>query len=434
VHEKSIYTNGFLRVTEMTVRQRDFSTPIDPVKLDRLAEVAVKVGLRLREGQDLLLTAPAVALPLVRKIAEHAYKAGAGLVTPLFSDEEVTLSRFRFGHDDSFDRAANWLYQGMAKAFSANTARLAVVGDNPMLLSGEDPVKVARASKANSIAYQPALEKIVNFDTNWNIIAYPSPSWAKQVFPDDAEDVAVAKLADAIFAASRVDSDGAVAAWDKHNAVLRERTEWLNGQRFKALHYSGPGTDLTIGLADGHEWVGGASVAKNGITCNPNIPTEEVFTTPHCRRVYGHVVSSKPLSYQGTLIDNIAVRFEEGRIVEAKASRGEEVLNKVLDTDEGARRLGEVALVPHSSPISKSGLLFFNTLFDENAASHIALGQCYSKCFVDGARLTPEQIAAQGGNKSLIHIDWMIGSDKTDIDGIRADGSRLPVFRKGEWA
>jgi aminopeptidase len=418
----------------MTARQPDFSTPIDPVKLDRLAEVAVKVGLQLREGQDLLLTAPAVALPLVRRIAEHAYKAGAGLVTPLFSDEEVTLSRFRFGHDDSFDRAANWLYQGMAKAFGANTARLAVVGDNPMLLSGEDPVKVARASKANSVAYQPALERIVNFDTNWNIIAYPSASWARQVFPEDADDVAVAKLADAIFAASRVDSDGAVTAWDKHNAVLRERTEWLNGRRFKALHYLGPGTDLMIGLADGHEWVGGASTAKNGITCNPNIPTEEVFTTPHCRRIYGHVVSSKPLSYQGTLIDNIAVRFEEGRIVEATASRGEEVLNKVLDTDEGARRLGEVALVPHSSPISKSGLLFFNTLFDENAASHIALGQCYSKCFVDGGKLTPEQIAAQGGNKSLIHIDWMIGSDKTDIDGIRIDGSRVPVFRKGEWA
>jgi len=417
----------------MTTHERNLSTPIDPVKLDRLAEVAVRVGLRLRAGQDLLLTAPAVALPLVRRIAEHAYKAGAGLVTPLFSDEEMTLLRFRFGHDGSFDRAANWLYQGMAQAFSANTARLAVVGDDPMLLSGEDPAKVSRASKANSIAYQPALEKIVNFDTNWNIIAYPSLSWAKRVFPDDAEEVAVEKLADAIFAASRVDTDGAVAAWEKHNAVLGERTEWLNGQRFKALHYSGPGTDLMVGLADGHEWVGGASVAKNGIICNPNIPTEEVFTTPHCRQVYGHVVSSKPLSYQGTLIDNIAVRFEEGRIVEARASRGEEVLSKVLDTDEGARRLGEVALVPHSSPISKSGLLFFNTLFDENAASHIALGQCYSKCFVDGGKLTPEQIAAQGGNKSLIHIDWMIGSDKTDIDGIRADGSRVPVFRQGEW-
>ena len=418
----------------MTVHERNISASIDPVKLDRLAEVAIKVGLNLQPGQDLLLTAPAVALPLVRQIAEHAYKAGAGLVTPILSDEAVTLSRYRFGRDDSFDRAAGWLYEGMSKAFAANTARLAIVGDNPMLLSGEDPAKVSRASKANSIAYQPALEKIVNFETNWNIIAYPSSSWAKQVFAGDEEDVAVAKLADAIFAASRVDKDGAVAAWQKHNAALRERTDWLNGQRFHALHYTGPGTDLTIGLADGHEWEGGASTAKNGIICNANIPTEEVFTTPHARRVSGHVVSSKPLSYQGSLIDGIAVKFEEGRIVEARAARGEEVLNKVLDTDEGARRLGEVALVPHSSPISKSGLLFFNTLFDENAACHIALGQCYSKCFIDGGKLTPEQIAAQGGNKSLIHIDWMIGSDKIDIDGVHADGRRVPVFRKGEWA
>jgi aminopeptidase len=418
----------------MNTHQRNITAPIDPVKLDRLAEVAIKIGLRLAAGQDLLLTAPTAALPLVRRIAEHAYKAGAGLVTPLFSDEEVTLSRYRFGADDGFDRAAGWLYEGMSKAFAGNTARLAIVGDNPMLLSGEDPTKVARASKANSVAYQPALEKIVGFDVNWNIIAYPSASWARRVFPDDEEAAAVAKLADAIFAASRVDNDNPVAAWEKHNATLRGRTEWLNGQRFHALHYSGPGTDLTIGLADGHEWQGGASTAKNGITCNPNIPTEEVFTTPHARRVEGHVVSSKPLSYQGTLIDHIAVRFEAGRIVEAKAARGEEVLNKVLDTDEGARRLGEVALVPHSSPISSSGLLFFNTLFDENAACHIALGQCYSKCFVDGAKLSPEQIASQGGNKSLIHIDWMIGSDKTDIDGVHADGRRVPVFRNGEWA
>jgi len=418
----------------MTIHERDISTTIDAIKLDRLAEIAVKVGLALKPGQDLLLTAPTVALPLVRRIAEHAYKAGAGLVTPILSDEAVTLSRYRFGHDDGFDRAADWLYDGMSKAFAANTARLAIVGDNPMLLADEDPVKVARASKANSTAYRPALERIVNFDINWNIIAYPSPSWARLVFPSDEEDVAVARLAEAIFAASRVDQDGAVAAWEKHNAMLRERTEWLNGQRFHALHYSGPGTDLTIGLADGHEWQGGASTAKNGIICNANIPTEEVFTTPHCRRVTGHVVSSKPLSYQGSLIDEIAVWFEDGRIVEAKATRGAEVLNKVLDTDEGARRLGEVALVPHSSPISYSGLLFFNTLFDENAACHVALGQCYSKCFVDGGNLTPEQIAAQGGNKSLIHIDWMIGSDKVDIDGVKPDGSHVAVMRQGEWA
>src|ERR1700752_216294 len=250
----------------MTAHQRQLSASIDPVKVDRLAEVAVKVGLQLKEGQDLLLTAPAAALPLVRRIAEHAYKAGAGIVTPILSDEEFTLARYRFGHDASFDRAAGWLYEGMAKAFSDNPARLAIVGDNPMLLSGEDPAKVARASKANSKAYQPALGKSVNFDTNWNIIAYPSTSWAKLVFPDDAEDVAVAKLADAIFSASRVDNDDAIANWEKHNARLRERTEWLNGQRFSALHYNGPGADLTIGLADGHEWAGGGSTAKNGIT------------------------------------------------------------------------------------------------------------------------------------------------------------------------
>ena len=416
----------------MDLHQRNGATQIDPVKLDRLGEVAIRIGLQLKAGQDLLITAPAVSLPLVRRITEHAYKAGAVLVTHILSDEETTLARFRYGPDESFDRAANWLYDGIAKAFDNNTARLAVVGDNPLLLSSQDPSKVARANKANSIAYRPALEKITNFDVNWNIVAYPGSSWAKQVFPDDAN--AVLKLADAIFAASRVDNDDPVSAWNAHNAKLHGRTEWLNGQRFHALHFSGPGTDLTVGLADGHEWQGGASTAKNGITCNPNIPTEEVFTTPHARYVEGHVSSTKPLSYQGTLIDRIRVRFSEGRIIEAKAACGEEVLNKVLDTDEGSRRLGEVALVPHSSPISKSGLLFYNTLFDENAACHIALGQCYSKCFVDGATLTPEQIAAQGGNKSFIHIDWMIGSDQIDIDGVHKDGRRIPVFRKGEWA
>ncbi|MBX3576068.1 MAG: aminopeptidase [Rhizobiaceae bacterium] len=408
--------------------------PIDPVKLDRLAEVAIKVGLQLQPGQDLVMTAPVAALPLVRRIAEHAYKAGAGLVTPIFSDEELTLARYHHASDASFDRAAGWLYEGMAKAYAGNAARLAVVGDNPMLLSGEDPSRVARANKANSMAYQPALEKIAGFDINWNLVAYPNASWARQMFPDDPEDIAVGKLADAIFSASRVDTDGAVEKWEAHNAALLSRCDWLNGHDFQSLHFRGPGTDLTVGLADGHEWMGGASTAKNGITCNPNIPTEEVFTTPHAQRTEGHVRSTKPLSHQGTLIDGIEVRFEGGRIVEAKATRGEEVLKKVLDTDEGARRLGEVALVPHSSPISKSGLLFYNTLFDENAACHIALGQCYAKCFRDGTTLTPEQIAERGGNKSFIHIDWMIGSDRIDIDGVAKDGGRVPVMRQGEWA
>jgi aminopeptidase len=418
----------------MAANPLSYSDVIDATKLDRLAEVAIKVGLQLQAGQDLVLTAPIAALPLVRKIVEHAYKAGAGLVTPIFSDEGVTLARYHNAPDASFDRATGWLYDGMAKAFAGNAARLAISGDNPMLLASEDPDKVARANRANSTAYRPAMEKIVNFDINWNIVSYPNPSWAKQVFPNDDDATAVKKLADAIFAASRVDGEDAVGAWRDHNAALRKRHAWLNGKRFSALHYTGPGTDLTIGLADDHEWHGGASTARNGITCNPNIPTEEVFTTPHSQRVSGYVRSTKPLAHQGTLIDNIQVKFEGGRIVEAKATKGEAVLNKLIDTDEGARRLGEVALVPHSSPISASGLLFFNTLFDENAACHIALGQCYSKCFIDGAKLSPEEIAAKGGNKSLIHVDWMIGSDKIDIDGVNADGSSEPVFRQGEWA
>lgn len=409
-------------------------SPIDPIKLDKLAEVAVKVGLRLEPGQDLVMTGPSTALPLIRKIAEHAYKAGAGVVTPIISDEEVTLARYRHARDESFDAAAAWLYEGMASAFSRNAARLAIAGDNPMMLAGQDPAKVSRANRANSGAYRPALEKITGFDINWNIVAYPSPAWARLVFPDDAEDVAIEKLANAIFAASRVDREDPVAAWAEHNGGLQKRWSWLNEMNFASLRYSGPGTELTIGLADGHQWKGGASQSKNGITCNPNIPTEEVFTTPHALRVEGHVSSTKPLSHNGTLIDGIRVKFEGGKIVEAKADKGEDVLNKVMDTDEGGRRLGEVALVPHSSPISQSGILFYNTLFDENAASHIALGQCYADCFVNGKSLTPEEIAARGGNKSLIHIDWMIGSDQIDIDGVRQDGSVVPVMRKGEWA
>ncbi|WP_165216048.1 aminopeptidase [Affinirhizobium pseudoryzae] len=410
------------------------NTPIDPVKLDKLAEVAVKVGLQLKANQDLVITAPIAALPLVREITKHAYMAGAGLVSTFYSDEETTLARYRHAPDASFDKAASWLYDGMAKAYEGGAARLAISGDNPMMLANEDPQKVARANKANSIAYKPALEKISNFDINWHICSYPNPSWARQVFPDLPEEEAVHKLAEAIFSASRINTPDPIAAWAEHNANLKKRSSWLNGERFAALHFTGPGTDLTVGLADGHEWHGGASTAKNGITCNPNIPTEEVFTTPHALKVEGVVSSTKPLSHQGTLIDNIQVRFEAGRIVEAKASKGESVLNKVLDTDEGARRLGEVALVPHSSPISASGILFYNTLFDENASCHIALGQCYSKCFLNGASLTPDQIKAQGGNSSLIHIDWMIGSNLVDIDGIRADGSKVPVMRKGEWA
>jgi len=408
--------------------------PVDPVKLDRLAEVAVRVGLNLQPGQDLILTAPVSALPLVRRIAEHAYRAGAGLVTPILSDDAVTLARYRHGQDTGFDHAAGWLFDGMARAYDQGAARLAVAGGDPMLLSAEDPEKVARANKAMALAYTPARERITRFATNWTIVAWPDQAWAKLVSPDLDDDAAQKRLAEAIFAASRVDAADPVAAWAAHNATLNRRSAWLDGQNFAALHFTGPGTDLTVGLAEGHKWLAGATEAQNGITCNPNIPTEEVFTTPHRLRVEGTVCATKPLSHQGTLIEDIAVRFEGGRIVEARASKGEAVLKKVLDTDEGARRLGEVALVPQASPIAQSGLLFYNTLFDENAASHIALGQCYATCFHGGEKMDGDEIARRGGNASAIHIDWMIGSDQIDIDGVTQDGARVPVMRQGAWA
>ena len=403
-------------------------------RLARLAEVSVRVGLGLRKGQELVMTAPLDAAPLVRRITEEAYRAGASLVTTLFTDEEATLLRFRHAHDESFDKASNWLFEGMAAAFREGAARLAIVGEDPSLLAREDPEKVARVNRARSKAYMPALQLIAGFDINWTIVSYATPAWARAVFPDETQDVAVDKLWNAIFAASRIDADDPVAAWDAHNRSLRARTEFLNGRSYAALRFRGPGTDLTVGLADGHQWEGGAARAKNGVVCNANIPSEEVFTTPHKDRVDGYVRSTKPLSYQGTLIDDINVRFEGGRIVEAKALSGEAVLKQVVETDEGAARLGEVALVPHSSPISQSGLLFYNTLFDENAASHIALGQAYSKCLRDGDKLSEAELAARGANRSLIHIDWMIGSAEIDVDGITAGGQPEPLMRRGEWA
>jgi len=403
-------------------------------RLDRLAEVAVCVGLGLAPGQEVVLTAPLGAVPLVRRITEHAYKAGASLVTTLLSDDDATLARFRHAPEAAFDYAPSWLFEGMAHAYRAGAARMAIAGDNPALLAGQDPDKVARANRARSVAYRPALELITNFATNWSIVCAATPAWATLMFPKAPEQDAVAQLWDAIFAASRIDGPDPVAVWAEHNAVLRARTTHLNGKRYHALRFRGPGTDLRVGLSDGHLWLGGAETAKNGVVCNPNIPTEEVFTTPHLARVEGHVRSTKPLSYGGTLIKDIAVQFEAGRIVEATASTGQDVLGKVLDTDEGARRLGEVALVPHSSPISASGLLFYNTLFDENAASHVAIGQAYRTCLEGGTTASDAELASRGANTSLIHIDWMIGSGEIDVDGVLPDGASEPVMRHGEWA
>ena len=402
--------------------------------LDRLAQVAVNVGLGLKPGQELVMTAGLDSVALARRITEHAYRAGASLVTTLFSDEEAALLRYRHAADAGFDRAANWLYEGMAAAFRSGAARLAIAGANPALLANEDPDKVGRANRAVSQAYRPALELITRHEINWTIVASATPAWAAAVFPDDAPEAALGKLWEAIFATTRISTADPVSAWRAHDAELQKRAALMNAKRYYALHYRGPGTDFRLGLADDHQWLGGGTHAGNGVYCIPNMPTEEIFSAPHKDRADGTVTATKPLSHQGTMIEGIQVRFEMGRIVEAKATRGQQVLEKMIDTDEGARRLGEVALVPHSSPISASGLVFFNTLFDENAASHIALGQSYSSCLRDGEKLSAEEKAARGANDSLIHVDWMIGSAELDIDGISASGASEPLMRKGEWA
>lgn len=404
-------------------------------KLDRLAEVAVRVGLGMQPGQELVLTAPAEALPLVRRVTHHAYLAGARYVTTLLSDDALVLERYRYAPDMSFDYAPRWLQDGIASAFRNGAARMGITGANPALLAGEDPDKIARANTAASKASKPAMDLITRHEINWSIVASATPAWAALVFPHDPPELAMGKLWDVIFQTSRITSDDPVAEWEQHGQNLKQRVDLLNGKRFHSLRFfsTDGSTDLTVGLADQHLWAGGGTVAGSGVFCQPNIPTEECFTTPHKDRVSGHVAATKPLSHQGTMIENIRCTFENGRIIRATATAGEAALNKLISTDDGARRLGEVALVPHDSPIARSGMLFYNTLFDENAASHIALGQAYSTCLIGGEKMPDDELAALGANDSLIHVDWMIGGPEVHVDGLRAEGSAEPLMRFGNW-
>jgi aminopeptidase len=401
--------------------------------LYRLAEIAVRVGLGLGRDQALVVTATLDVVPLARLISEHAYKAGASIVTTLFTDEESELLRFRCGQDASFDAAPVWLYDGIAQAFRTGAAWLNIEGNDPSLFSREDPEKVSRVNRATEKARRQALELIRRHEINWTILACATPRWASAVFPHLPQEEALARLWDAIFVASRVNHSDPITAWNEHDANLHARADSLNQKRYSAIHFRGPGTDLCVGLADNHLWLSGGRRARNGVYGIPNIPTEEIFTTPHKDRVEGRVSSTKPLSYKGTMIEEISMRFQAGKIVEAQARQGGQVLQRLIETDEGARRLGEVALVPHSSPIAVSGLLFKKALFDENAACHIALGQSFSSCVKNGDNLTPEQLASRGANNSLIHVDWMIGSNLIDIDGISSSGGSEPVMRGGEW-
>jgi aminopeptidase len=269
---------------------------------------------------------------------------------------------------------------------------------------------------------------------NWCVISYPAADWAKKVFPKMSTEKAQEKLWEAIFQTCRVDQRDPVAAWEKHIKELTARSTYLNKKRYTALHYKAPGTDLTVGLPSQHLWIAAQSKAENGISFTANLPTEEVFTMPHKGKVDGVVSASRPLVVSGKTVEDFALTFEKGKVVKVTAKKNGETLQKLIETDEGGSHLGEVALVPNSSPISRRGHLFYNTLFDENAASHIALGAAYRFTMKGGGKLTEAEFQKRGGNHSIIHTDFMIGSKDMDIDGILANGKREPVMRKGEWA
>jgi aminopeptidase len=402
-------------------------------RLDALANVAVRVGLDLAPGQELLLTTPLEAIPLARLITAYAYKAGASLVTTFYTDRVATRLRYELASENWFDVASTWLHEGIATAYQNGGARLMITGDDPFLLADLDPAKISRANRALAKAAQRGRSLVSGNAMNWTIVPYATQRWANAVFPEDDAEAAVAKLWTIVFEATRTDLPDPISAWATHNRELKERSDWLNQQNFQALRFIGPGTDLMVGLAQDHYWWGGKTQARNGRCGNTNIPTEEVFTTPHRDRVEGYVTSSKPLSYMGSIIDNIRVRFSNGKAIEARAGTGESVLLSILGTDDGANRLGEVALVPATSPLSRSGVLFLNTLLDENSASHIAFGQSFAKCMREAHSLKREELVSKGANQSSVHLDWMIGSTEMTVAGIKSGGPPLPIMRQGEW-
>jgi len=408
--------------------------------LRKYAEVVVKVGLNLRAGQRLVITygatrgVPLQFAPLVHEIAKAAYTAGAKYVDVVWGDEDLLPLRISYAPKDSFSEYSQWQIDAVLDKVQNGDALLSIVGSNPDLLGGLDPEIVSVMQRAHLERWGAISQHVMKNAVNWCLVAYAGEAWARKIFPKLDAEKAQAKLWKAIFETVRVDQPDPLQAWEQHIANLRARADYMQTKQFDALHYSAPGTDFTLGLPVGHKWISAQSLAQNGVTFTANLPTEEVFTLPDRNRAEGVVSSSFPLSYGGTLIEDFQVTFENGRIVKVSAKKGEAALQKLVETDEGSHRLGEVALVPASSPIAQRKHLFYNTLFDENASCHIAIGRAYRFTLEGGEPMTDEQFMAHGGNTSLNHVDFMIGSPKMDIDGIRKDGAREPVMRGGEWA
>lgn len=401
--------------------------------LEKYAELAVKVGVNIQSGQTLVINASTDSTEFVRLIVKKAYETGAKHVHVEWSDDAVTRLKYDLAPDEAFHEFPKWRAQMLEELAEEGAAFMSVISSSPDLLKGVQSERIANSQKASGQALNKYRQFIQSDKVSWCVVASPSEAWAQKVFPDLPQEEQVPALWKAIFKAVRADVDQPVKAWKQHDQALHTKVDYLNSRGYKSLHYTAPGTDLTIDLPEGHLWVGAGSVNEKGHEFMANMPTEEVFTVPHKTGVNGHVSSTKPLSYGGNIIDEFTVTFENGRITKVTAKEGEEVLKKLVETDEGSHYLGEIALVPHHSPISESNILFYNTLFDENASNHLAIGSAYAFCIEGGKTMSQEELEKNGLNTSITHVDFMIGSEQMNIDGITTDGQEEPIFRNGNW-
>jgi aminopeptidase len=408
--------------------------------LRKYAEAIVRVGLNLRAGQRLIITnatargVPTAGRALVHAVTKAAYAAGARFVDVIWGDEEMLRLRVQNAPADSWSEYPKWHVHGIMDMIRNGDALLSIYANNPDIYDGLDLERLGAIQRAHLENYQEVGLNVTRNAINWCVVAAAAPAWAAKVFPDLPIEQAEEKLWQAIFETTRAVAPDPIAAWGEHIVIMRKRADYLQARKFTALHYKSDKTDFTLGLPNGHKWISAQSLAENGVVFTANMPTEEIFTLPDRHRADGIVHSTFPLSYGGSLIEDFTVTFANGRIVRVTAKKNEALLQKLVDTDEGSTRLGEVALVPVSSPIARRGHLFYNTLFDENASCHIAIGRAYRFTLTGGEELTDEEFNAAGGNTSITHVDFMIGSPQMDIDGIKADGSREPVMRTGEWA
>ena len=401
--------------------------------LREYARLIVRSGVNVQKGQEVMVYADLDQPEFVKMVVEEAYKAKASKVIVEWNYQPLAKIHTRYQSLKTMSTVPEWTKARRQHMVDTVPCRIHLISEDPDGLKGMDMAKVAKARKATFPILKPYADQLEG-KQQWCIAAVPGAAWAKKVFPGVRTSVAIEKMWEAILSTSRVDDDP-VKAWEKHNADLASRCAYLNSLNIRSLHYTADnGTDLTVGMIPEAQFCGGSEVSRLGITFNPNIPTEECFISPKKGEAEGIVYSTKPLSYHGQLIDKFSIRFENGKAVEAHAEVGEELLNTMLSMDEGAAYLGECALVPQHSPICESGLLFYNTLFDENAACHLAMGMGYADTIRDHHNRSLEECRQLGINDSMIHEDFMIGCDSMNIDAICADGKTVAIFRDGNWA